>query len=100
MEQPSLPWNIPAECRRSAMRSMDPQRTTLRDKVYRMIAVAGRHGMTDEEIQQQGNLSGNTARPRRKELQDLGLIEAAPQKRKNRSGREATVWIKSRNAPA
>lgn len=51
------------------------------------------HGpMTDEEMQERCVIQGSTQRPRRGELERLGLVADTGDKRKTKSGRLATVW--------
>ena len=54
-------------------------------------ALAERSG-TDEELSERLNLSGNTVRPRRGELESDGLIAHRGELRTTRSGRKARVW--------
>jgi hypothetical protein len=49
-------------------------------------------GLGDEELQERCGLSGNSERPRRRELERQGLIEASGVTRPTRSGRQAVVW--------
>jgi len=64
--------------RRTAVRlaSSDAPRKQ-RDKVYKCIVDAGRDGITDQEIQQQLGLPGDSERPRRIELFKAGLIKGS-----------------------
>jgi hypothetical protein len=47
---------------------------------------------TDEEMQHYLDLSANTQRPRRRELQLMERIEDSGETRLTRSGRQAVVW--------
>lgn len=47
---------------------------------------------TDEELANALTLSGNTCRPRRVELVELGLVEDSGNRRKTTAGRNAVVW--------
>lgn len=60
----------------------------------RILDLLNRHpaGLTDEQIQEMEELNPSTQRPRRIELLAAGMIEPAPETRKTRSGRSATVW--------
>lgn len=64
----------------------------LRPKQQAVLAAFHEHGpATDTAIAEQLGMSGNTLRPRRRELADLGLVEkigAVP----TPSGREASIW--------
>lgn len=66
---------------------------TLRAKVYDFIAKRPAKGATLEEIELGLKLSGNTVRPRRKELEERGLIRDSGMRRKTVSGRDAIVWV-------
>jgi hypothetical protein len=56
------------------------------------------NGLSDEEMQDRLNLSGNAQRPRRRELEKLGLIKPLGT-RPVRSGRDAQVWALVRTPP-
>lgn len=62
--------------------------------VLNALRMAGSEGLTDEEIGLRCRLNGNTVRPRRNELRDLGLVFKTKLRRKLRStGNSATVWV-------
>lgn len=67
--------------------------STQRERVYRAIQRAGKRGMTDEEIQIALDMNPNTQRPRRVELQHIGLIKDSMDRRKTKARRDAAVWI-------
>lgn len=50
-------------------------------------------GATDEEIMGALDMGGNTQRPRRRELQLMGMVKDSGLTRQTRSGRAAVVWI-------
>ena len=50
-------------------------------------------GATDDDMQAELGMQGSTQRPRRIELVAKGLVQAAPERRKTKSGRLATVWV-------
>jgi hypothetical protein len=70
-----------------------PKTGTLRRRVYDMILRHSDFGATDYELQARLDLTGNTERPRRKELQDRGLIQDSGQRRPTPSGRASIVWV-------
>jgi hypothetical protein len=70
-----------------------PKTGTLRRHVYDMILNWGSFGATDFELQARLCLTGNTERPRRKELQDRGLIHDSGRRRPTPSGRDSIVWV-------
>lgn len=53
-------------------------------------------GATDEEMQAGLDMAANTQRPRRRELQQAGLIVDSGRTRATRSGRQAVVWTLAR----
>ncbi len=66
---------------------------TQRQRVYEAIRDSGRNGMTDDQIQEDLGIEGNSQRPRRRELQALGRIQLSTLRRLTRSGRTAVVWV-------
>lgn len=50
------------------------------------------NGLTDEQIQANLGISGNTSRPRRGELVKLGLVRDSGRRGKTSSGRNAIIW--------
>lgn len=60
----------------------------------RILAHLEKHpdGATDEEIMAALDMPGNTERPRRRELQQMGKIVDSGETRRTKSGREAVVW--------
>ena len=73
----------------AAATAIEPDAGTLRGRVLSYIRSVG--GSTDEEIQVALGMNPSTARPRRVELVDKGLIFENGQ-RKTSSGRWAIVW--------
>lgn len=72
-----------------AAHSVKPSTGALRGKVLDAIR---EHGpLTDEQISRITGIAPNTARPRRVELMDAGMIVAVG-KTKTRSGRFAVAW--------
>lgn len=71
-----------------------PKRETLQRTVFEAIRISA-HGLTDQEIVEVTGLKENTARPRRVELCEAGLITNAGT-RPTTSGRQANVWIVKR----
>lgn len=70
---------------------IEPYRATARAKVFLAIIRAGQNGITDEEISELLKMSQNTARPRRIELFEAGLIEEFST-RATESGCSAVCW--------
>lgn len=67
---------------------------TLRGQVYRFLLVKHEKkvGATDDEIQISLDMRGQTERPRRRELVDLGLVRDTGKTRLTEAGRDAVVW--------
>jgi len=56
-----------------------------------LTAIRGRPS-TDEELIYGIPMAANTLRPRRRELQLMGLVEDSGERRYTRSGKQAVVW--------
>lgn len=54
-------------------------------------------GATDEEMQFELDMAQNTQRPRRRELQQWGLVIDSGTTRATKSGRQAVVWVLAEN---
>jgi len=68
------------------------QRGTQRARVLAAIVESG-HGLTDDEIGARLGISGNSVRPRRLELVDLGLVEDTGNVRAmGPNGNPCTIW--------
>jgi hypothetical protein len=65
---------------------------TLRAAIYRLLLSLLPDGATDEEGQDALALPGNTYRPRRVELQEMGLVVDRRRVRLTRNKRKAVVW--------
>ena len=76
----------------AAAEAIAPTTGTLRAEVYAFLKLRGEQGATDEEIQRALHMEGNTARPRRRELEQSGLIRDSGATRQAISGRSAVVW--------
>jgi len=64
----------------------------LQRTIYEYIFNCGTAGATDEEIQISTGMNGSTERPRRKELENAGVIISSGQTRRTASGRSAIIW--------
>ena len=76
-----------------AAEQIRPDAGRLRKMVFDAIQAVGAEGLTDRECQLATGLQGSTQRPRRIELQRLGLITDSGQRRPTASGRQAVVWV-------
>ncbi len=66
---------------------------TNRRRVFTAIIDAGNFGRTDEELQIELRLSGNSERPARVWVTREGLVQDSGRRRLTASGRQAVVWI-------
>lgn len=82
-----------SQASKDAAQGIAPRAGTLRDMVHKALATAGPEGMTDEQIGSATGLKGNTVRPRRVELVELGVVCKTKRRRKLVSGNTATVWV-------
>lgn len=74
----------------AAATAIKPKVGWLQGRVLAYIAANG--PATDEEMQRGIPMSGNTQRPRRRELQLMGVVEDSLLRRKTRAGKRAVVW--------
>jgi hypothetical protein len=93
----TAPYMKDSHTSRKAAIEIENRAPSLREQVYTFILEQGSRGATDEEIQIALRMSGNTERPRRRELEMEGRIGIGyyPQTRFTSSGREAVVWFAS-----
>lgn len=77
---------------REAALLMEPKLGTLRSKVLNAIRVAGKDGMTDDELVAKLGLSPNSVRPRRVELVEGGWVVDSGRCRWSFYGNDAIVW--------
>lgn len=80
-----------------ARAKIEPKIGTLRRKVYEAILLKGLSGMADYEIEKQLNLEGNTVRPIRGSLVDIGLVIDSGTTRPNAKGNQCIVWRTGEN---
>ena len=78
-----------AEARRQAMKT----RPREWERLLRYLRGCRRRGATDQEMQQAVRMGGNTQRPRRRELEQRGLVKNSGKQRKTLAGVRATVWV-------
>ena len=85
----TAPYQAHSGTSREAASAIKGKSARLRQQVLDELR---RNPATDEELANVLNLSGNTARPRRVELVEIGIVEDSGQRRKTASGRSAVVW--------
>lgn len=73
-----------------------PRTGTQRRKVYDFIEIKGSFGCTAEEGMAALNMPQNSFAPRRRELEDLGLLIDGGETRKTNFGKDAIVWLSVR----
>lgn len=78
---------------RAAAESMEGCAKNLRARVLAYIQRCGAGGATREQIEEALEMSGNTARPRVRELMKEGKIQTSLFTCKTKSGREAEVLV-------
>lgn len=90
----TLPYVAHSEPSREAAAEALPRAQRDRDRVLEAIRSKADLGLTDEELQCLLHLPGNTERPRRRELQQRGLIRDSGKRRSPAPDRvRATVWV-------
>jgi len=96
--RPRIPYRGEAPHNRTATseaaaREIEPQKGSLQYRVWQYIRSFGRWGATAQEIEHGLNLSGNTVRPRLRELEEMQLIQKTKRTRRTTSGRSAFVYV-------
>lgn len=92
VENPPAPYAKGSDTSREAAESLS-NTATMRGCVLNAIKLRGALGATDQELQELLHLPPNCETPRRWELVNMGLVRNSGQRRKNRSGRSAAVWM-------
>ena len=76
----------------AAAESVEPVKGSLQWTVWRYVNRSP-DGATAQEIERGCALSGNTVRPRLRELEDMKLVRKTQRTRETASGRRATVYV-------
>lgn len=76
-----------------AAERIEPSAGTLRAQVLDYVRRCKHHGAIDEEIQLALEMNPSTQRPRRQELEKMGLIVRTTRTRMTKSGRSAVVFV-------
>ena len=87
----SPPFVAGSRTSREAAASVIPSTPNLRARVLTLLRRTPA-GLTDEEIQTVLGMNPSTQRPRRIELERMGLVFDSGRRRATQSGRMATVW--------
>jgi hypothetical protein len=80
---------------KAAAESMEASAPSIRTRVWRFIAAAGAHGVTDDDIERALGLRHQTASARRRELVIEKIVGDSGRTAKTTSGRSATLWVQS-----
>jgi hypothetical protein len=80
------------ETSRIAAERIYPKTGSIRLSVYEFLVRQGLRGATDQEMQSNLNLSGDTIRPTRMTLLKDGFIMDSGETRKNTNGNPCVVW--------
>lgn len=78
---------------RRAAYEMLPESGIIRRRVLDVIALAGEHGRTDQELEDELGLQRPTGGNRRGELMVGGWVRDSGLRRPTRSGKPAAVWV-------
>ena len=82
-----------SETSKAAAEAVDVHAGLMRDQVLSFIRARGEEGATDEEVSFALNMKLDTARARRCELRDAGLVRDNGRRRVTASGRRAVCWV-------
>lgn len=88
---PGSPGAQDRDTSRDAAQAIAPQAALLRGKA--LAVVEGSNGLTADEVAGRLGLSILSIRPRLTELSRLGKVRDGGSRRKNKSGRNAIVWV-------
>jgi plasmid replication initiation protein len=72
----------------------------VRRMVYHAIGEVGGRGLTSYELADRLRMEHGTVQPRTSELKALGFIRDTGQRRPNKRGRNAIVWVVASNREA
>lgn len=89
--EPTAPYVRRSATSRAAAVAIDEHTDTIRERVFDFISAQGVFGATRDEVELALHLSGNTVRPRVKELLRANRVKHAGLQRNTRSGRRAEV---------
>lgn len=78
---------------RAAVTATLPKSGSKMRLIYTLIYERGEHGLTDDEIEVLTGMTHQSASAARNNLMQRGLVTDSGQRRKNRRGLNAIVWI-------
>ncbi len=85
---------------KAAAQAVAPYLSPMRARVCNALIQAHPAGLTCDDIEVATNTSHQSASPRLRELEALGIVRETTVKRATRSGHEAFVWELTGNAPS
>ena len=76
-----------------AKKKIQPKIGSITWAVFDLIKAGGIFGATDQELEAQMCMDGNTIRPTRGALVKTGIVKDSGQRRQNARGNECIVWV-------
>lgn len=95
---PDAPGHRGVETSIAAAQALAPKLGPLQRMAEKAIREAGKGGLTADELAERLDKDRYSIQPRTSELRRKGLIRDSGQRRKNRTGKQAIVWVAA--APA
>jgi hypothetical protein len=92
MSYPDFPGYKPTDTSRAAAKSISGHLGRLQVMSFAAIHLAGRNGLTTDELAATLGMSRASVQPRTSELRRKGRIIDSGQRRRNGSGKSAIVW--------
>lgn len=88
-----LPYIRGSRTSKAAARDAEAKAPSKRVQVLALLLHRGEAGCTDHQIAETLEMPPSTARPRRVELVEMGLVVDSGKRRETPYGSEATVWV-------
>lgn len=88
----AAPYQAHSATSRASAAAVDGGSKKDTDRAAILLLLAHTGPLTDEQIQTATGIEGNTERPRRRELQQAGLVRNSGHTAKTASGRNAFLW--------
>lgn len=96
---PNVPGHRGVDTSIAAAADIAPKLGRLQAAAERAIAGAGARGLTADELADSLGVDRYTIQPRTSELKAKGVIGDSRQRRFNRSGKRAIVWVLKEHVP-
>lgn len=87
------PHTAGSDTSRDAAESIEPMKGTLQYQILKYLRMMRSFGATDEQAANRLDIPGNTYRPRRRELEEMGFVKRTDIRRPTESGRTAHVYV-------